>query len=132
MTKGVKHVQTGARTHGGKVDPGGNSLAEGTIGVDAIAASAAVGLDHAVEALHLLLSRHHLAQAQHAGIQRGLDAAVGLDRAQLCPCHLFSLCQSHTHVSHSAPKCCFCMVSAKQAKGWCTNTGTPLSTDKLR
>lgn len=55
------------------------------------AGSIAPILGDAVEPLHLLLGGHHLAQAQHARVQRRLDPAVGLDRAQLCPRHLLAL-----------------------------------------
>lgn len=74
--------------HGSEVDPGGDALAH-AVG-DAVGAVAAA-LGDAVEALHLLLRRHDLTQAQHARVQRRLDAAVGLDRRQLRPRHLLAL-----------------------------------------
>lgn len=67
-------------------------LSVGLLGVDA---------GHAIEPCDLLLHGHNLAQAQHAGVQGHLDAAVGLNRRQLCPRHPLALQPESRLLSHS-------------------------------
>lgn len=73
----------GLLTHSGQIDPGGDTSAH------AVAHAARLG--NAVQPGHLLLHSYHLAQAQHARVQRHLNPAIRLDGRQLGPSHLLAL-----------------------------------------